>query len=612
MIPVELLAPAKDLECGRAAIDCGADALYIGAPRFGARENAGNSLDDISALTAYAHQYWARVYVTVNTLLTDREIPAALRLIGQLHEIGIDALIIQDTGLLECDLPPIPLIASTQMHNHTPERVAFLEQIGFQRAILARELSLSDIRAVRQAAPTIELECFIHGSLCVSYSGQCYMSYALGGRSGNRGQCAQPCRKCYSLIDASGKVLVKDKHLLCLRDLNLSEHLLDLLDAGITSFKIEGRLKDKSYVANIAAYYRNRLDQIFAENPGKWRPAASGASRVEFSPNPDKTFNRGYSTYFLQERSQHIAATDSPKMIGEFIATVVSAQNGRITLDADNDLHPGDGICFFNDEQQLAGTLVNIVDGRVILPLKTDGLRRGIRIYRNHDHAFLKTVEKSRNERRIHLTFQLFAEGQNLALEARDEDGITAAAIAQGPFAPAEQPDRAIQNIARQLGKTGGSLFACDAVQINVDPPPFLPISAINALRRDVLDKLLSAREAQRPRKHGGILQNDVPYPEKKLDYHGNVINAFAEQFFRRHGVEQIDPGAETGMDLIGCRVMTTKFCIKHQLGWCPRLSRNAAPAGPLFLIADDGFPFELEFDCAACQMHLYLERKKT
>jgi len=260
----ELLAPARDLTCGVAAIDCGADAVYIGAPRFGAREDAGNAVEDIAALVAHAHAYWARVYATVNTILFDDEVHQARDLIWRLHEIGVDGIIIQDVGLLECDLPPIPLIASTQMHNNSPERVAFLDQVGFQRAILARELDLNQIRAIRRATG-IGLECFVHGALCVSYSGQCYLSYALGGRSGNRGQCAQPCRKPCMLVDADGKVLARNRHLLSLRDLNLSEHLRELIEAGVCCFKIEGRLKDRLYVANVVASYRARLDEVLAE-----------------------------------------------------------------------------------------------------------------------------------------------------------------------------------------------------------------------------------------------------------------------------------------------------------------------------------------------------------
>jgi collagenase-like PrtC family protease len=313
MEPIELLAPAKDLDTGLAAINCGADAVYIGAAQFGAREAAANSLEDLEALVAHAHKYWARVYVTVNTLLRNDELPEAVRLIHRLHAAGVDALIIQDAGLLECDLPPLPLIASTQMHNHTPERVAFLEKVGFQRVILARELSLEQIRAIR-AQTTLELECFVHGALCVSYSGQCYLSYAIGGRSGNRGQCAQPCRRRYSLVDSRGQTLASDRYLLSLRDLNLSADLKDLLEAGVSSFKIEGRLKDIHYVMNVVSYYRQQLDAILA---GKGlQKSSSGRSQVGFTPDLAKTFNRGFTTYFLKGRDAAMHDHAAPKFTG--------------------------------------------------------------------------------------------------------------------------------------------------------------------------------------------------------------------------------------------------------------------------------------------------------
>jgi collagenase-like PrtC family protease len=325
----ELLAPARDLECGRAAVDAGADAIYIGAPRFGARANAGNPLSDIEALAAYAHRFWARVYVTVNTLLHDHEIQQATGLIEQLYGMGVDAIIIQDVGLLECDLPPISLIASTQMHNNSPEKVAFLEQVGFDRVILARELTVEEIRTIRQRT-SIELEFFVHGALCVSYSGQCYMSYAIGGRSGNRGECAQPCRRLYSLVDGSGRLLAPDRHLLSLKDLSLAGDLDALIDAGVCSFKIEGRLKDRAYVTNVVSYYRQQLDDVLSSR-GLGR-SSSGQSHIGIAPDPAKTFNRGYTTYFLHGRNRHMAALASPKMVGEPLGQVTSMGSASFRL----------------------------------------------------------------------------------------------------------------------------------------------------------------------------------------------------------------------------------------------------------------------------------------
>ena len=603
---IELLAPAGDRERGRAAILCGADAVYVGAERFGAREAAGNSLDDVAALVAEAHQYWARVYVTLNTLLFDHELAAAERLAWQLYEIGADALIVQDTGLLECDLPPLPLVASTQMHNHTPDRVAFLEQVGFHRAILARELSLDEIRAIRRAAPRIELECFVHGALCVCWSGQCTLSYAVGGRSGNRGQCAQPCRKPYTLEDAGRRRLAGPSHLLSLRDLNLSQHLLELLDAGVTSFKIEGRLKDLPYVANTVAHYRARLDPLLDQRG--LRRSSSGISCPGFTPDPDKTFNRGYTAYFLHGRPDTLAFPSTPKMVGEEVGRVVKADGPEIRLASPLALHPGDGLCFFDAHGKLQGTPVNAVRGATIAVQSARGMRTGTTLYRNHDHAFLTRIKNARMERRIAVTLTLRSAPGGLTLLARDEDGVEAGSGLPGSPEPARDPSGAHDTILRQLRKTGNSVYVCSNVGLEVAPVPFLPVSALNALRRDVLDKLTAARGAQRPRPTGGAIRNTTPYPERKLTYLGNVLNQKAEAFYRRHGVTWIEPAAESGLDLHGRRVMTTRYCLKHQLGLCPECGSTDSPDEPLTLTDDEGNRLRLHFDCARCEMGLSLE----
>jgi collagenase-like PrtC family protease len=393
MSAIELLAPAKDLETGIAAIDCGADAVYVGASRFSAREAAGNSLADIAALARYAHRYWARVYAAVNTILRDDELEAAVRLCHDLHGVGVDGLIIQDVGLLECDLPPLPLIASTQMHNHTPERVAFLEQVGFARAILARELDLDGIAAIRRAT-TLALEVFVHGALCVGMSGRCTLSYALGGRSGNRGQCAQPCRRGYALVDGAGKTVLSERHLLSLRDLNLTAQLGELLAAGITSFKIEGRLKNQAYVMNVVGHYRQALDQVLA--PSGDHKSSSGKVTLDFLPNPDKTFNRGYTTYFLHGRGAAVASPASPKHVGEPIGSVTSVSGDCFTLDQAAALHSGDGITFYDRDDELAGSRVNHVRGATVFPQKLAGIAPGTRVFRNHDHAFADAIAKRR------------------------------------------------------------------------------------------------------------------------------------------------------------------------------------------------------------------------
>jgi putative protease len=599
----ELLAPARDLAGGLAAINCGADAVYMGAARFGARANAGNSLADIEALTNYAHKYWARVYVTLNTLLHDDELPEALTLIDRLHHIGIDGLIIQDAGLLECNLPPLPLIASTQMHNHTPERVAFLEQVGFSRVILARELDLAQIQAIRRQT-SVELEFFVHGALCVSYSGQCYMSYAIGGRSGNRGECAQPCRRPYSLVDKTGRALAEKRYLLSLHDLNLSAHLADLLAAGITSFKIEGRLKDEAYVKNVVSFYRARLDDALAGGP--FFKSSSGRSHVEFTPNVNKTFNRGYTPYFIRGGRASPGNPDTPKMQGEPVGRVAAVGPDWFQLDAPAPLVPGDGLTFFDDARTLTGASVNAVRGRAVYPNKMDHIQKGTQIYRNHDHAFLAAVNKSPAERRIAVQLTLTDTPTGFALHAEDEDGNSAAALLTAAKEKANQPAKALAAAQAQLAKTGDTEFVCAGVAIAWAEAWFLPLSALNGLRREVLAHLAQARAQNRPRLQNGVIKNSAPCPHPELTYRANVLNRQAAAFYRRHGVGRIEPAAESGLEMAGRRVMTTRYCLKHQLGWCPQQGRPPALAEPLFLVDDDGRRFRLRFNCAACEMEVY------
>lgn len=599
----ELLAPARDVACGIAAVDAGADAVYIGGPSFGARAKAGNALSDIETLVAYAHRFWARVYVTVNTLLYDHEIDEATRLIRQLYEIGVDAIIVQDLGLLESDLPPIPLIASTQMHNNTPEKVTFLEQVGFERVILARELTLEEIREIRHRT-SIELECFVHGALCVSYSGQCYMSYAIGGRSGNRGECAQPCRRRYSLVDRTGQVLVRDRHLLSLKDLCLADHLEELIDAGVRSFKIEGRLKDRAYVTNVVSHYRQQLDQMLARR-GLAR-SSSGESRAGFDPDPVKTFNRGYTTYFLHGREQAVGSIDSPKMVGERIGRVTSAGLQSFRVDTSAELHNGDGLSFFDRSNVLTGTVVVSVDGADVYPDQMAGIHEGLTIYRNHDHPYLSTLDRALIERKIAVQFRLHETEQGFALAAVDEDGNEATARLSWDKVGARNPETMLNSIDRQLRKTGDTIFDCTDVTLDWGRIYFLPLSALNQLRRDALAHLLVAREENRPVGRHVLPRNNVPYPEKRLTYLGNTLNQQAVAFYRRHGVQEIEPAAETGLDMSGRQVMRTRYCIKHQLGLCPRSGAIEQPAEPLYLVDDEGHRYRLAFDCAACEMSVY------
>ncbi len=606
---IELLAPAKDLSAGLAAISCGADAIYVGAPRFGARQAAGNSLDDIAQLVSYAHRYWAKVYVTLNTLLFDAELDEAVSLAHQLYQAGVDALIIQDVGLLESDLPPIPLFASTQMHNHTAARVAFLEKVGIQRAILARELSLEQIQQIR-AATSIELETFIHGALCVCYSGQCSLSYAMGGRSGNRGQCAQPCRKAYRLEDGSGKVLQEARYLLSLRDLNLTDDLESLLAVGVTSFKIEGRLKDQAYVMNVVAHYRKKLDGILAAR--NLKAASSGHCQFHFVPDPHKTFNRSYTPYFLHGRGKALTAWDTPKSVGEAVGTVVALEKRCFTLDGTASIAAGDGLCWLDEQSELQGAFVNRVEGNCIYPEKLDGLSLGVQVYRNFDRMFLarltadKLPEVVERFIRVDMVFGEFEQG--FWLQVMDEDGNQARVEVENAKIPAEKPVQAKANIEKQLRKLGGSIFTCASLKMECQTIPFLPVAALNALRRATIEKLHEAREHHRPHPTGGPQINNIYYGADNLDFRANALNQRAVNFYQRHGVKRIEPAAESGLDLHGRRVMTTKYCLQYELEACPRRGQKAISPSPLVLVDDDDNRLSLRFNCADCVMEIYLD----
>jgi len=603
---IELLAPAKDLATGQAAINCGADAVYIGAPKLGARAAAGNPLPDIAALADYAHHFYARVYVTLNTLLHDTELDEAVQLAHALYAAGIDGLIIQDMGLLERDLPPLPLIASTQTDNRTPEKVLFLEKAGFQRVILARELSLAQIQEIRQQT-TVELEYFIHGALCVSYSGQCYLSYALGGRSGNRGECAQPCRQAYSLVDASGKVLRQNQYLLSLKDMNQTANLAALLDAGVTSFKIEGRLKDIAYVRNIVGWYRQHLDALLSEN--NLKAASSGKVIFDFTPNPAKTFNRGYSDYFFSGRQNKIAQHATPKSMGEYLGTATQVTSTSLKINTPHVIHPGDGLCFFSQPNQLSGILVNRVENGQIYSRQLPAIKPGTEIFRNHDHEFLRQLEGSRTRRKITVQLTLSETDDGLRLSGTDTDGCQAVAFLKIEKQPAERPRQALETIRTQLTKLGNTDFICDHLEITLARVYFVPHSQLNELRRQWVENFTSARAQQRPRPRVQIQPNNFPYPKTELSFTGNILNQSAAAFFRRHGVTRFEAAAESGLDLHLRVVMTTRYCLKKELGWCPRENSRESLSEPLFLTDPNGHRFRLEFDCQVCEMRLYFEK---
>jgi collagenase-like PrtC family protease len=612
MNSIELLAPAKDLETGLVAVNAGADAVYIGAPRFGARQAVGNSLRDIEKLVNYAHKYWARVYATVNTLLYDDELEEAVQLCHRLYRAGVDALIIQDVGLLESDLPPVPLFASTQMHNHTPERVAFLEQVGLRRVILARELSLEQIAAIR-AATTIELETFIHGALCVCYSGQCALSYAIGdrhdnsGRSGNRGQCAQPCRRAYSLIDRHGNTQVPSRHLLSLKDLNLTDYLRDLIAAGVCSFKIEGRLKDQAYVKNVVAHYRLRLDAILPDQG--MQASSAGRVKLDFEPDPNKTFNRGYTSYFLTGQRDEIASPETPKHAGEPIGVVTALGMNAFMLNVTAPLNNGDGLTFFDRDGQLQGTLVNRVDGVTVFPAKMDGLYVGAQIRRNADHEFLRQLGKSQPERKIPLRMKFSETEDGFWLSAGDPEGNSVVIPLKWEKVPAQKAEQARATLERQLTRLGESDFKCDELKIELSQPSFLPVSTLNALRRELVEKLAEERRRNFPRWQAHIKPNEVPYPQNRLTFLGNVLNQKAEAFYRRHGVQEIEPAAESGLEMQDRKVMTTKHCLKYELGSCPHQERPIRLDEPLYLVDEDDLQLRLAFNCRECVMEIYFER---
>jgi len=446
--------------------------------------------------------------------------------------------------------------------------VAFWEKVGFSRAILARELDLDQIRAIRTAT-SIELEAFIHGALCVSMSGQCSLSYALGGRSGNRGQCAQPCRRLYCLQDAAGATLVRDKHLLSLRDLNLTAELRELIEVGVTSFKIEGRLKNRAYVMNVVGHYRRKLDAVLAE--GRGRRASSGTTTLGFEPDPNKTFNRGYTTYFLHGRGAAVASPDSPKHVGEPVGRVVDVRRDCFALEAAVPLHSGDGISFFGRDRELHGTVVNQIDGTALFPEKLGGIERGLRVFRNHDHAFVNQVMRSRNQRRIGVNLRLSESAAGFRLQASDEDGVTASSEIESQRVGADRPAQTRRVLERQLAKLGASEFCASRVDLDLPRMPHVPLATLNGLRRGLVEELRRQRARLRPVRVVAHVHNHAPFPERDLSFLGNVLNQKAASFYRRHGVEGIEPAAESGLDMHGRKVMTTRTCIKYEMGLCPR-----------------------------------------
>ena len=600
---LELLSPAKSLEYGKAAINCGADAVYIGASKFGARVSVGNSISDIEQLAKYAHAFNGRVYAALNTLLFDKEIEEANKLIHQLWNAGVDALIIQDFGLLETNLPPIPIFASTQTNNTNWQKVLFLEKIGIKRVILARELSIAEISEIRNYT-TIELESFIHGAICVGYSGQCYLSHALTGRSGNRGECAQPCRWDFSLKDYENKIHTKGQHLLSMKDLNLTDHIEDLVNAGITSFKIEGRLKDLSYVKNITGWYRKILDDLIEKKSNQIRQQSSGKTIFDFEPDVDRTFNRGYTNYFINGRNKDMASFSTQKSIGKLVGEIRNLSPNWITAKLNEPLSNGDGLCFFDENNVLQGFRVNKVEGEMIYPLEMPKVKAGIKLYRNHDQKFETQVSASSTKRKIAVSIQLIETENGFQLSACDEDSIKADLLIVSEKIQARDKDKNETNIKQSLAKTGNTIF--EAKEINIEGSFFIPNSILNELRRETLNLLEDNRIHGYKRVESVFIPNNYSYPESVLDYKANVVNVFAEKFYKRHNANVV----EKGLELTGSResevLMTTRYCLKFEMGQCPK--KNKVASGSIkqkMLLENDKVKLEIEFDCKNCVMNI-------
>jgi len=602
MRKIELLAPAKNSETGIAAINFGADAVYIGPEKFSARAAAANSLDEIEKLIKHAHIYKAKIYATINTILYDNELEEAEKLITDLYNRGIDAVIIQDMGILEMNLPPVEFHASTQTDNYDIERIKFLDSIGFPRIVLARELSLQQIKEIRKETKC-ELEFFVHGALCVSLSGRCYMSAASGGRSANRGQCAQPCRKSYTLTDADGKIISNSKYPLSLKDMNQTANLKDLIDAGIDSLKIEGRLKDIDYVKNITAHYRKALDDIL-EGRSDIAKASSGRVYFDFTPDTTKTFNRGYSEYFMNGRTGLIGSPYTPKSLGKEIGRVAETGSNWFRLKALEEINNGDGLAFFDKEKNVTGVKVNRAEDTKIFPLAMNGIYKDAIVYRNHDILFDKTLSASRTERKIDVIMEFSESDNGFTLSVTDEDNFTVSEEVHITKETSNSDDNS--QIKKQLAKLGGTIFKASDIKITTAENYFIPVSIINDLRRKAIEKLHQSRIAGYKTNSLKIKKTKEQYPGKKIDFRNNVSNHLAEAFYKRHGVEEIEKSFETSTSRITGPLMTTKLCLKYENSLCPKIAGCSKKfTEPLYII-DGKNKFRIEFDCGNCMMLIF------
>lgn len=631
MRTLELLAPAKNLECGVAAISHGADAVYIGADHFGARASAGNSVADIHALCDFAHLFGAKVYVTVNTIIYEDELSATQELITRLAEVGVDALLVQDMSTLAmrrvalAKVGRVPLLhASTQMDNRTAEKVAWLRDLGFTRAVLARELSVDEIKAIHEAVPEVELEVFVHGALCVSYSGQCYASQCLFGRSANRGECAQVCRMSYDLVDADGRVVVKDRYLLSMKDMCQVDHLEQLADAGALSFKIEGRLKDADYVKNVVAAYSQRLNEIIKRRGGDYRRASWGRVDYAFQPDLAKTFNRGYTDYFLRGRQHGLPTMFTPKAFGEFVGTVKDLRGDSFRVSGMAAFANGDGLCFVKDQadgsarqgELLEGFRVNRVEGNRLFPFHMPrGLRRGMSLYRNNDVAFGKALagETARRVVPVSMEFGATPDGFRLAMTVDTGEGKTLEWAVATPFEHQQANRPQEDNIRKQLSKLGGTIFEQKDLTIDQDAKGlFIPSSVLAQLRRDAVEAYGKALEKAtadvgltRDQEGTGAPARFWSEEYKKYPYLFNVANREARAFYEAHGLSGMEPALETA-EPRGVVAMQCRYCIRYELGFCVRRGgKKPEWREPLTLRLGDGRGFRLDFRCGECQMNL-------
>lgn len=596
---IELLSPAKNLEVGIAAINHGADAVYIGPSQFGARVAAGNSIEDIAKLVDYSHKYYARVYVTLNTLLKDSELEQARLLVNDLYNIGVDALIVQDMALLQMDLPPIALHASTQCDTRTVEKVKFLEQCGFEQVVLARETPLATMRQMSEQT-NVALEAFVHGALCVSYSGQCYLSEAARGRSANRGACAQMCRLPYDLLDEDGNTLLHKKHLLSLKDFDASHHLLEMIDAGISSFKIEGRLKDINYVKNITSYYRRKFDAILEGSPR--RASSSGKTTFFFEPNPKKTFYRGATDYFLEGRKRDIWSFDTPKSLGEPIGKVKDIWRNAISMhNSQFTINNGDGLCFLNKNGEFEGFRVNKVESGRLMPLNMPKIDKGTLVYRNLDVAFERILAGKTADRKIAIDIKVQTLNNKFKITITDSDNISTSFETEVSGELANNPDKMLDTWCTQLSKLGGTIFETSQIDLSaLDKPYFVPVSQIAEWRRQLVELHEINRSKAYKRSLIEIKPTTHKYVATELDYRANIYNSQAKAFYEQHGSIVKQPAFEQ-QHQSNAELMRTKHCIRYALGWC-RKENPKAQTKQLY-IQNGNDRFRLEFDCRNCEM---------